>query len=186
MADKKIKYPTQPSLVGAKIYLRTGSAEDAANWQYWFLLSEPQAMSSSPVPFLTPSESSEKFKSKEKSTSEQKFAVVKKDDQIPVGEVAFFNYNPLNRSAELGLLIDPEERKKGYGKEAMQLLCRYLFKYRGLNKVYARTAEFNDAAIKLLETLDFKRDATLRDHYFYNGEFHNGVIYSLLLFELNW
>ncbi len=186
MVDKKAKYPTQPSLVGTKVYLRPGTAEDAANWRYWTLQSEPQAISCSPVPFLTPSEASEKFKSKEKSTSEQRFAVVKKDDQIPVGEVAFFNYNSLNRSAELGLLIDPDERKKGYGKEATQVLCRHLFKYRGLNKVYAQTASFNEAAIKLLETLSFKRDADLRDHYFYDSEFHNGVIYSLLLFELDW
>jgi len=40
--------------------------------------------------------------------------------------------------------------------------------------------------VKLLETLGFKKDAVLRDHYFYNGEFHNGFIYSLLLFELDW
>lgn len=186
MADTEAKYPTQPSLVGSKVYLRPGTAEDAANRQYWFLHGEPQAMSCSPVPFLTPSEASERFKSKEKSPSEQRFAVVRKEDEVPVGEVAFFNHNPLNRSAELGLLIDPEEREKGYGKEAAQLLCRYLFKYRGLNKVYAQTADFNEAAIKLLETLRFKKDGSLRDHYFFDGEFHNAAVYSLLLFELDW
>lgn len=186
MPDKKTKFPTSPSLVGTKIYLRPGTAEDAANWQYWFLHSEPQAMSCSPLPLLTPLEASERFKGKEKSTSEQRFAVIRKDDQVLVGEVAFFNYNPLNRSAELGLLIDPEERKKGFGKEAAQLLCRYLFKYRGLNKISAQTAVHNEAAIKLLESLAFKKEASLRDHYFYNGEFHNAYIYSLLLFELDW
>ena len=62
-------------------------------------------------------------------------------------------------------------------------MCRYLFKQCGLNKVYAQTAEFNEGAIKLLESLGFKRDATLRDHYFLNGRFHAGLIYSLLLFE---
>jgi len=186
MLDKKHKFPTSPALVGTKIYLRPATAEDAANRQHWFLQGEPQTLNSSPFLFLTPAEASERFKSKEKSTSEQRFAVVRKDDHVPIGEVAFFNYNSLNRSAELGLLIDPEEREKGYGKEATQLLCRYLFKHRGLNKVYARTAAFNEAVVKLLETLGFKKDAVLRDHYFYNGEFHNGFIYSLLLFELDW
>jgi len=186
MADTKTKYPTQPSLVGAKIYLRPATADDAANVEYWTLHSEPEALNCRPQLFLTPSEAEERYKNKEKSTSQQRFAVVRKDDQMLVGAVAFFNYNPLNRSAELGLLIDPEERRKGYGKEAIQLLCRYLFKFRGLNKVYAQTAGFNEAAIELLDTLGFKRDGNLRDHYFYDGEFHNAAIYSLLLFELDW
>jgi RimJ/RimL family protein N-acetyltransferase len=186
MADKKPKLPTSPSLVGSKIYLRPGTAEDAVNWQHWRLHSDPQAMSCYPVEFVTPSEASERFQKREKTTAQQRFAVVCKDDQTPVGEAAFFNYNPQNRSAELGLLIDPDERRKGYATEALQLLCRYLFKHRGLNKVYAQTAAFNEAALGLLESLGFKQDATLRDHYFYNGAFHHGVIYSLLLFELDW
>ncbi|MFQ6007316.1 MAG: GNAT family N-acetyltransferase [Candidatus Zixiibacteriota bacterium] len=186
MADKKPKFPTSPSLIGSKVYLRPGTAEDAVNRQYWLLHSEPQAMSCYPVELVTPSEASERFQKREKSTAEQRFAVVRKDDQTPVGEAAFFNYNPQNRSAELGLLIDPDERKKGYGKDAMQLLCRYLFKHRGLNKVYAQTPAFNEAAVGLLKSLGFKKDGTLRDHYFYNGEFHNGYVYSLLLFELDW
>ncbi len=186
MADTKAKYPTRASLVGAKIYLRPATADDAANFEYWTLHSEPAALSCRPQLFLTPSEVAERYKSKERSTSQQRFAVVRKDDNMLVGAVGFFDYNPLNRSAELGLLIDPQERKKGYGKEAMQLLCRYLFKFRGLNKVYAQTAVFNEAATELLESLGFKRDGTLRDHYFYDGEFHSGAVYSLLLFELDW
>lgn len=186
MADTKIKYPTQPSLVGANIYLRPVTTDDAANIEYWTLHSEPEALSCRPQLFLTPSEAAERYKSKEKSTSQQRFAVVRKDDQMLVGAVAFFNYNPLNRSAELGLLIDPEERRKGYGKEAIQLLCRYLFRFRGLNKIHAQTVDFNEATIELLEALGFKRDGTFRDHYFYDGEFHNAAIYSLLLFELDW
>lgn len=186
MPDKKNIFPTPPSLVGTKIYLRSATAEDVVNRQFWFLHSDPQAQSCHPVAFLTLSEASERFQKREKSPSEQRFAVVRKDDQAPTGEVSFFNYNPLNRSAEIGLLIDPDERKKGYGKEAIRLLCRYLFKYRGLNKVYAQTAAFNEDSIMLLESLSFKKDANLRDHYFYNGEFHNGFIYSLLLFEFDW
>ena len=186
MAVIKTKYPTRPSLVGAKIHLRPATADDEINIEYWTLQSEPEALSCHALPFLTPSEAAERRKNKEKSTDEQRFAVVRNSDQMLVGAVTFFNYNSLNRSAELGLLIDPEERKKGYGKQAIQLISRYLFRFRGLNKVYAQTAEFNDAAVKLLEKLDFKRDGTLRDHYFYDGEFYAAVIYSLLLFEMQW
>ncbi|RKX19168.1 MAG: N-acetyltransferase, partial [Candidatus Zixiibacteriota bacterium] len=52
-----------------------------------------------------------------------------------------------------------------------------------LNKVYAQTASFNKGSIKLLESLEFKLDGTLRQHHFYKGQFHNDLLYSLLKFE---
>ncbi|MCK4302214.1 MAG: GNAT family N-acetyltransferase [candidate division Zixibacteria bacterium] len=186
MAEKKTPLPAQPSLVGDKVYLRPVTAEDIVNMHYWSVQSEPQSMSSHPRIIRTASEEAQLFKEAKRSPDKQGFAVVRKKDKMPVGMVRFFDLNQLNRSAELGLLIDPDEHRKGYGSGALKVLCRYLFKYRGLNKVYAQTAGFNTATAALLESLRFKKDATLRDHYFYNGEFHVGFIYSLLLYELEW
>lgn len=185
MADKQKSFPTQPSFVGQKVYLRPATAEDIANIHHWDVQGEPQSMSCHARILRTAGESAELFKKSENSTNDQRFTVVKKKDKMPVGLVRFFGYNQLNRSVELGLLIDPDEHKKGYGTDALKVLCRYLFNYRGLNKVYAQTAIFNKGAVKLLEKLRFKKDATLRDHYFYQGDFHHGLVYSMLLCELH-
>jgi len=176
----------QPSLVGSKIYLRPTTPEDIANMYPWFLRCEPQSMSCRPRKLPTSAELVESFTKREKSTEEEDFTVCRLNDSAPVGRIRFFGVNTLNRSAELGLLIDPDEHHHGYGSEAMQVLIRYLFKYRGLNKVHAQTAGFNKAAIGMLEKLGFKRDGTLRDHYFYDQAFHAGYVYSLLLYELDW
>lgn len=181
---KKETFPTAPSLVGKKIYLRAITPDDIANIQQWRLLTEPQSLSCHAVSLISPSQAVERYAKREINHNSQDFAIVLKEGDVLLGEASFFNYNQLNRSAELGLIIDPDERKKGYGKTALHLMYRYLFKQRGLNKVYAQTAEFNKAAIKLLKTLNFKEDAALRNHYFYDGSFHSGLIYSLLLFEL--
>ena len=186
MTEKKPQLPTQPSLVGDKVYLRPTTAEDIVNMHHWSVQSEPQSLSCRALILRTASEKAQLFKEAKRSPDKQGFAVCRKKDKIPVGNVGFFDLNQLNRSAELGLLIDLDEQRNGYGSDALKVLCRYLFKYRGLNKVYAMTAGFNTAAAALLESLRFKKDATLRDHYFYNGEFHPGFIYSLLLFELEW
>lgn len=175
-----------PSLVGGKVYLRPTTAEDIANMYPWFVHCEPQSMSCRPRILPTPAELVESFNKREKSAEEEDFTVCRLKDNVPLGRIRFFGLNTLNRSAELGLLIDPEEQHHGYGTEAMRVLIRYLFKYRGLNKVHAQTAGFNKAAIGLLEKLGFKRDGTLRDHYFYDGSFHPGYVYSLLLYELDW
>ena len=178
--------PTQPSLVGKKVYLRPLTPDDAVSVQHWFNQSEPQSMASLPMVLRAPGEAAELAKKYEPSIDNQRFAVVRKEDNVLVGRVGFFNYNPLNRSAELGIIIDPEERKKGFAAEALKVLIRYLFKYRGLNKVYAETADHNTSTKKLLESMHFKKDGTLRQHYFYNGQFHDKLVYSLLLFEIDW
>jgi RimJ/RimL family protein N-acetyltransferase len=185
MPEKKL-FPTAPTLVGDKIYLRPATPEDIANTYHWFVLSEPQSMSCRPITFQTPNEAMEAFKKAERTPDKQTLMVVRKEDNTIVGRIRFFDLNVQNRSAEIGLLVDPDMRRKGYGVEATKLLCRYLIRYRGLNKVHAQTAAFNTGAIKLLEASGFKKDGTLRHHYFYHGEYHHGYIYSVLAHELEW
>jgi len=186
MSDKGSRYRTQPALIGNKIFLRPATADDAANFHFWFNQCEPQSQTCRTQVLRTGGEAVEAFKKKERSSSRQDFAIVRKKDKTPVGKISFFDYNPLNRSAELGLLVDPDEHRNGYASESLRLLTAYLFNQRGLNKVYAQCSADNEGAVKLLESLGFKRDGTLRDHQFYNGEFHHCYIYSLLLFELDW
>ena len=183
---KNKSYPTQPSLVGKTVYLRPETAEDVINHHFWFTQSEPQSMTVHPLPFMSAPEATERFKKSEKSPYSQAFAIVSTKENQPVGKVSFFNYNDVNRSAELGILIDPDERTKGYALEAFQILITYLFKYRNLNKVYAETAEFNTGTVKLLESLGFHKDGTLRQHHYYNGEYHNKYVFSLIRFEVDW
>lgn len=187
MADKKKDiYPTQPSLVGKKTYLRPTTADDVLNYHQWSILSEPQSMSCGMRFFKTPLEVAEDFKNREISNKSQSFAIVSKEDKTLIGQISYFNYNPLNRSAELGVLIDPDQQKNGYAADALKILIKFLFKSFGLNKVYAHTSEKNKATVKLLNSLNFNQDGTLRDHYFLNGEFRNGLLFSFMLFELDW
>ncbi|MBN1212183.1 MAG: GNAT family N-acetyltransferase [candidate division Zixibacteria bacterium] len=186
MTEKNIILDTPPSLIGDKIYLRPATDKDIANTYHWFILSEPSAQSCRPHPFLSAAEAAESFKKKEKSTDQQRFVIVRLKDKVPVGIVNFFNMNHLNRSVEFGILIDPDEQRHGFAAEATRLLCNFLYNYRGVNKIYAQTAAFNKGAVKLLEKTGFKQDGILRQHYYYDGEFYDGYIYSQLRFEFEW
>lgn len=183
MAEKKQEYPVHPGLVGKNILLRPATDKDVANTYHWHLQSDPPMLSSRSVPFWTPAEMAENFKKHEKTADEQLLMIVRQKGNLPVGVIRFFNMNSLNRSAELELIVDPDERGKGHALEAARLLIRYLFRTRDLNKVYAQTSSLNAEAVALLEKAGFKRDGTLRHHYFYDGELHDGYIYSLLRYE---
>jgi ribosomal-protein-alanine N-acetyltransferase len=185
MPEKKPDLPIPPSLVGKNVFLRPATAEDVANTYHWFLQSDPAMQSSRPHPFQTPTEASEAYKKKERTTDEQLFVIVGVKENKPVGIIRFFNMNNLNRSAELGLLMDPDHRRKGYGTEAARILTLWLFRTRDLNKVYANTSSLNKSAVGLLEKAGFKRDGVLRHHYYYDGELRDGYLYSLLRYEFD-
>lgn len=184
MNEENLVPSAHSTLVGDAIYLRVATADDIRLAHGWLLESDPQSVSCRPVTVLTPEEAAEKFKAAAKSSSQETFMVVRSVDDVPVGRIRFFDLNPRNLSAEIGLLIAPQERRKRYAEEAVELLCRYLFQDRGLNKVHAQTAAYNKGACRLLEKIGFKKDGTLRRHYFWHGIFHDGFVYSLLRDEL--
>ncbi len=180
---RKKDLPAPNSLVGDKIYLRPATAEDIQNTYHWTILSDPQSLTSRPRILLSAAQAAERFKSEQPSAEKQTFMIVRQEDNTPVGRINFFNYNSLNLSAEIGLVIDPDERRKGHATDAIWTLCRYLFMQRGLNKVVFETVALNKGMIKIAEQLRFKQDGTLRDQYYQNGKFIDGRIYSLLRYE---
>ncbi|RME26931.1 MAG: N-acetyltransferase [Candidatus Zixiibacteriota bacterium] len=185
MSSSKAEMVTIPQLIGDKLYLRPLTAQDISKSYHWYLQSDPHALSAQPARILTATSAGEAFKQEAATDAQQSFAIVRKADEQMVGQIRYYNVNPLNHSAELFVLIDPDERRKGLAKAAVRLLSRYLFRYRDINKVYFSASDLNTAAMKLAETLHFQRDATLRHHLFYNGEYHDQYIYSLLRFEFS-
>lgn len=173
---------TAPSLVGRHLYLRPATAEDITATNHWIALSEPQSLLVGTAPIETSSAAAESFK-KGDPAGRSIFMLVRREDNMPVAQVMYFNVNHQNRSAEFMLVVDPDLRRKGYASDGIHLLCGYLFDQRGFNKVYTQVAQSNHAAVGLLEKIGFKRDGTLRQHFYFGGEYHNALVFSLLRFE---
>ena len=184
MADKKPIASTPPSLVGAKLYLRPATAEDIANTHHWRVMQEPQLFSVYPEPIQTAGDAVEAFKKEGRSAGAQDFVIVSSKENYPVGLISFSDLNSLNRSARISMLIDPDHAGKEHGVEAAEILCRYLFRYRGLNKVYAYVSELDLEMSRTLPKVGFQKDGTLRQHHYFRGGYHNVLIYSLLRFDL--
>jgi RimJ/RimL family protein N-acetyltransferase len=183
MAEKKPVLHTLPVLIGTEVFLRPATAEDIVNTYHWLLLSNPQSLSAEAVPLMTAADAADAFRQSQRSVEHEQLMIVRKKDKTVVGWIRFFNLNVQNRSAEFEVVVDPDERRKGHATDAIELLGRYLFDYRGLNKIYVLVPEYAAAAVALLESCGFKQDGTLRRHFFFENEFHDGFLYSLLRFE---
>ncbi|WP_340102132.1 GNAT family protein [Salinibaculum salinum] len=99
-------------------------------------------------------------------------------DGDPVGTVWLFHETALHGRAEVGYWITAGERGEGYATEAVTLLTEYATAERRLRRLLARVFEGNDASKRVLETVGFKQEGTLREHYYVDGEFLDATLYG--------
>ncbi|MBN1301551.1 MAG: GNAT family N-acetyltransferase [Melioribacteraceae bacterium] len=90
--------------------------------------------------------------------------IITKTDNIPIGVMAFLNYDKQQKKAELRKLIgEPQLRGKGLGKEATKIWISYGRNFLKLRKIYLYTVDTNIRNIKLNEELGFKVEGILRN-----------------------
>ena len=110
------------------------------------------------------------------------YIIVDSETERVVGRLQAFGYNGRNKSIEIGYYFPPEFRGKGYGTSMMATLLNDFFSDEEmmLNKIIAETAEGNIASNKLLKKFGFNVDARMREHYWFDEEKQDQLIYSIL------
>lgn len=157
--------------------------ENLVAYHKWFNESDPKRLTCRPLKDETVEEIIERYAGKFAGERIHHFAVRRIDDNEFLGRVTCFDLNTRNRSAEIGFLLGPQFRKKGYAREAVSLLLSHLFDVLGLNKAMAQTGEFNEGSIGLLKGLGFKQDGRLRQHHEIDGHLYDDLLFSLLKSE---
>lgn len=98
-----------------------------------------------------------------------------------VGFIDIFDFDPKNRRAALGLLIvQKKHRNKGYGTEALELVCKYCFAHLGLHQVYANVGEDNTSSKLLFEKVGFILAATKKDWNLVDGVYKAELTYQMI------
>jgi len=105
--------------------------------------------------------------------SRQLRLVIVNNDDTPVGTVDFFNFNPLNNRAEVGLFIAPEYRGHGYGKSAMLLAISYATEHIGMRQLYVYVRCDNAPCLKLFDELHFTQAGVLKQWVKRGNTYHD-------------
>lgn len=105
------------------------------------------------------------------------FAVTNIDK--PIGVAGFTSIDLHNRNAEFSLYIKPESHGQGFGEKALKTLLNHGFYDWGFERIWGETYEGNPA-IKMFKRIGMKKEGTLRNSYFRNGQFINSHIVSIL------
>jgi RimJ/RimL family protein N-acetyltransferase len=101
----------------------------------------------------------------------------------PVG-VLCLKANPpaqaTHRWTDISIDVLRKHQGKGYGSEAIRWGIWWAFQMAGLHRVQIKAFSFNTGAMRLYERLGFKEEGRIRDHMWFNGGWHDGMIYGML------
>jgi RimJ/RimL family protein N-acetyltransferase len=104
------------------------------------------------------------------------FLILKKDGS----KIGFLGMRTGPFGWQIGYVLVPSERGKGYCTEAVQLAVDYLFMSKEIVRVQAGTFTDNMASQKVLEKSGFQREGIIRKGLFAWGKWEDVYIYSLL------
>lgn len=111
----------------------------------------------------------------DKLTEGQWFFIEKKDG-AKIGFIAHF----VAHGTVIGYALLPNERGKGYGSEAVQIMADYLFLTKNIVRIQAETHPENIASQKVLEKAGFKKEGIIRKSFFSRGIWRDTAMFSIL------
>jgi [ribosomal protein S5]-alanine N-acetyltransferase len=144
-----------------------------------FLLDEP------PVVDFSQAEEIVQFYSDPAGKSHNRWVMIQKTDNQPIGTCGFHKWDKHNCRAEIGYDLSPVYWGQAYMTEALIAVISYGFERMKLNRIEALVYVENTRSIHLLHKLGFEKEGTLRDYFFLNEKFYDHHFFSLLRKEWN-
>ena len=98
-----------------------------------------------------------------------------------LGMIDLFDFDFKNSRAGVGILVkESENRNKGIGKEALDLLVNYAFINLNLHQLYCNISEDNEASLKLFQNKGFKKIGLKEDWIFHKNSYRNEFVLQLI------
>ena len=84
------------------------------------------------------------------------------------------------RIAEIGVTISHVEQNKGYAKETIKAILKFLFSLKDFHRVVGIVDAENEASIKMLESIGFKKEGHFIENIFFKGKWGSEFQYAML------
>ena len=110
---------------------------------------------------------------------EYQFAIEEFEGDL-VGRCGITRVDWKNRLGELAIMIGTPYRGRGYGTEAMGILCDFCFREMNLHRLKVTVFAFNEAALRCYEANGFVREGMLRQELWRDGAWRDVVILAKL------
>lgn len=106
--------------------------------------------------------------------------IVRVEDDAVIGTIDITEFSPMHARGEVGIAIRKEYQGNGYAKEALCLLCDYVFGFLYLTQLIVHISLDNEASICLFESCGFVRCGLLKEWWRVGGRYKDVVLLQLL------
>jgi len=96
-----------------------------------------------------------------------------------IGTINLYSVDEKNGTFSIGVVIEAEHRGKGLGTAAMEILLRYAFFERRLNKFHNQVIEENAASAAMLKKLGCTQEGRISSMIFTNGAYRDILVFGL-------
>lgn len=150
------------TLWGKNVFLRSlrlSDVEDMVNWSFH----DDELFYDYNFPYLDEHERLLWYELKTKK-NKRCFCIFNRSS-ILVGYIAIRNVRVLFKSAEMGIVFDPDYVNKGYGTDAIKTLLKWYFNTLGYRKLILSVAAYNERAIRAYKKVGFQTYHTYYDQF---------------------
>ena len=108
------------------------------------------------------------------------WAICLKEDNVLIGNIGYFRMQAENHRAEIGYMLSTDFHGKGIMQEALSAILKFGFDEIKLHSIEAVTDPENFSSWMLLEKNGFTREGHFKEDTFWQGEYLDSYVYSLL------
>ncbi|PWV48899.1 GNAT family N-acetyltransferase [Chitinophaga sp. S165] len=108
------------------------------------------------------------------------YAIENKETGKLIGDCAIKPDQHDIRIIEIGITISHLEQKKGYAKEALLAILKFLFEEKQIHRVVETVDAENIASINLLKSVGFRQEGHFIENIFFKGKWGSEFQYAML------
>ena len=182
MKEVKIELDPFPEITTERLRLRSVTDDDLS--QIFRLRSDPQVMRYIGRPRAKTLEDAKAVMGIREEVMSSgtgiNWGICQKEDPTLMGTMGFYQLEKEHFRITAGYSLLPEYHRKGYASEALCALLNYAFTEMNIHSIAAEVNPENKASIGLLEKHGFVREAYFRENFFFEGNFMDTAVYSLI------
>ncbi len=179
---KTISFLPFQNLESERLFLRQITNEDIN--EVFELRSNPEIMKFVPRPLISKKEEAlehiKLIQSKIEENDGINWAITIKGNPKLIGIIGHYRISWENLRSEIGYMILPEFHGKGITSEAVKLLIDYGFNTMKMHSLEAIIDPRNQASARVLEKNNFVLEGQFKEDTFWQGEWLDSNVYSLL------
>ncbi|MCQ2294915.1 MAG: GNAT family N-acetyltransferase [Bacteroidales bacterium] len=103
------------------------------------------------------------------------------EQDVLLGCVELYNYDPINLRAAVGIVVVPQHRGCGHGLAMLKELTQFCLQNTSLHQIFADIAATNQASVRLFQKAGYQCCGTFRDWVSKGDNFVDSYRYQLLL-----